>query len=244
MNKIKDIYGLRGSHTAVFLGSGPSINNITDEQWEAISKTDTWAINNWVYHPFVPKFYHPEVKKYNRDVIKRRIAARDDYKDVTFIVNQERTYLLDVIGHDKPVYSYRMHKINTVKKPIVPKYTPSNDPNTLTCNLNSSMTMLLELMCRFKYKKVIFFGVDMYDSRYFWTDRPEYGKTHCQWNKDHEGKSPDAPHNTAHIKNFIVWFSKKRMGKHGGAFFVGHKDTALWPDLLYYNIEKGEIINE
>ncbi len=245
MNKIKNIYKRKGSHTAVFLGSGPSINNITEEQWKFIDKADTWAVNNWVYHPFVPDFYHIEVKKYDKDIVKSRIAARgDDYRDTNFIVNQDRKYILDVIGPQENIYLYKMHKINVVKKSIVPKYTPSNNPDILICNLNSSITMLLELMCRFKYKKVIFFGVDMYDSRYFWTDRPEYGKTHCQWNKDHEGKSPDAPHNTAHIKNFIVWFSKKRMSKHGGAFFVGHKDTTLWPDLLYYDMEKGEVENE
>ncbi len=238
MRTIKDICKNKGSHIAVFLGSGPSINNITDEQWELIAKADTWTVNNWVYHPFVPKFYHPEVKKYNRDIIRRRIAARDDYDNVNFIINQDRMHLLDVIGKDKKVYTYRMHKINAVKKPIVPRYTPSSNPNILTCNLNSSITMIFELMLRFKYKKVIFFGVDMSDSRYFWTDKPEYGETHCQWNKDHEHNNPDKPHNTAHIKNFIVWFSKKRMSKHGGTFFVGHKDTALYPGLEYIDIEE------
>ena len=78
----------------------------------------------------------------------------------------------------------------------------------------------------------------MKDSRYFWTGKPEFGETHCQWNKDHEGKKPDAPHNTSHVKNFMVWFSNKRMAEFGGEFRVGHKDTALYPDIKYIDIEK------
>lgn len=240
MKSIAEIHEKKKSDTAVFLGSGSSINNISDEQWKAISKTDTWTVNNWVYHPFVPDFYHVEVKKYNKDIVKRRIAERGDaYKDVTFVVNTKRRYILDVIGSKKNVYLYKMHKINVAKKSIVPKYEPNNNPNVLTCNLNSSLTMLLELMCRLKYKRVVFFGVDLLNSLYFWTDRPEYGETHCQWNKDHEGRKPTDFHNTSHVKNFMVWFSKNRMFEVGGEFFVGHKDTMLYPELKLYDIIGG-----
>ncbi len=131
-----------------------------------------------------------------------------------------------------------MRKLNVINKPIIPKYESTDDPNVLLCNLNSSVTMLLELLCRFKYKKVIFFGMDLTDSRYFWTGKSEYGEVHCQWNKDHEGGNPKQPHNTAHIKNFVVWFSKKKMSKVGGKFFVGHKDTLLYPGLNYLDIER------
>lgn len=237
MEKLEKMYRLKGSDVAVFLGSGPSINNITGKQWKTISRLDTWTVNNWVYHPFVPKFYHLEIKRYNSELLKKRMRMRgDDYRNTNFIVNQRRTYLLDIIGPQKHIYGYEKRKINVLKEPIVPKYKPSNDPNVLISNLNSSVTMLLELFCRFKYEKVVFFGMDLTSSLYFWTNRPEYGETHCQWNKDHEGRKPEQPHNTAHIKNFVVWFSKKRMDKVGGEFFVGHKDTLLYPDLKYLKL--------
>lgn len=231
MKSLKHIYKHKGSDTAVFLGSGSSINNISDELWNRIGSYDTWTVNNWVYHPFVPKFYHLEAKKINRQILKERFASRDDYGDVVFIVNRDRKYLLDLIGGCKYIYGYRMHKINAVSKSIIPKYRPSNDPNVLTCNLNSSFTMVLELLCRFKYRRVVLFGVDLRDPLYFWTDRSEYGVTHCQWNKDHQGRRRDQPHNTCHIVKFVRWFSKARMGKVGGQIFVGHEDTALYPGL-------------
>lgn len=234
MKNIEHIYKHKKSDIAIFLGSGPSINNITPKQWDIISKHDSWTMNNWLYHPFVPNFYHPEVKSYNRELWKKRkLEMGDKFKDTVFIINMDRTYLLDVIGKQKYIYCYKMNKINVTNNPIIPKYKSDTDPNTLTCNLNSSMTLLLELLCRFKYKKVIFFGVDMYDSTYFWTNRPEYGEVHAQWNKDHEGRNPKQPHNASHLVNFIAWFSKNKMND---GFFVGHKDTSLYPELEYYDI--------
>lgn len=237
MKKLEEIYKRKDSDIAVFLGSGPSINNVTGRQWKAISKLDTWTVNNWVYHPFVPRFYHVEAKTWNRELLKKRIRMRgDDYKDTNFIINQSRLYLLDVIGPREHIYCYKMSKINVVNDPIVPKYKPSDNANVLVCNLNSSITMMLELLCRFKYRKVVFFGMDLVNSRYFWTGRPEYGEVHCQWNKDREGRKPEQRHNTAHIRNFVVWFSRKRMGEIGGEFFVGHKDTLLYSGLRYFKL--------
>jgi len=237
MKKLEEIYKRKGSDVAVFLGSGPSINNVTGKQWKVMAKLDTWTVNNWVYHTFVPRFYHVEAKSYNRPLLKERMRARkEQYRNVNFVINKSRLYLLDVIGPQEYIYSYEMRKINVTNEPVVPKYKPSNDPNVLVCNLNSSVTMILELLQRFKYKKVIFFGMDLINSRYFWTDRPEYGKTHCQWNKDHEGRKPEQPHNTSHIRNFVVWFSKNWMREIGGEFFVGHKDTLLYPGLKYLKL--------
>jgi hypothetical protein len=239
MKPLQDIYKHKKSDIAVFLGCGSSINNITKKQWNKISKVDSWAVNNWLYHPFVPNFYHIEVKKNDKDIWKKRKIERgNDFKNTVFFINiKRRKILLDIIGNEKYIYSYNMDKINIVNEPIIPKYVPSSNPNTLICNLNASITMVLELICNFKYKKVIFFGVDLYNSIYFWTNRPEYGETHIQWNQA-PGKTPNDPHNTAHLKNFIIWFSENRMKDIGGEFFVGHKDTLLYPGLKFIDIEQ------
>jgi hypothetical protein len=238
MRNLCDIIKHKGSDTAVFLGCGSSINNITSEQWDKIKQFDTWTTNNWAYHSFVPKFYHLEMRKPNTpgrklhaQLIRSRMA-HEAYDDVIFIINRDRAYLLDVIGKNrKNIYLYKMNKVNAIKKPIIPKYKPSKNPNILTCNLNASFTMVLELLTRFKYKKILFWGVDLHDCRYFWTNKPEYGKVHRQINRD----KPDEPHNTAHIRNFVVWFAG-RQKKLGCEFFVCHKDTLLYPDFDYFEL--------
>lgn len=241
IKQLKDIYEKKASDTAIFLGSGPSINNITSAQWGAFSKFDTWTINNFLYHWFTKiNFYHVEIKPYNKDIWKsRKLEHGDLYKNTNFIINKNpkrKKILVDIIGEYGNIYEYNMHKINVEKEPIIPKYKSSTDPNTLVCNLNASMTMILELFYRFKYKKVIFFGVDMLTSEYFWSNGL-YGETHCVFNKDHEpGKKSNSPHSTSHIKNFIVWFSKEKMKEVGGKFYVGNTTTALYPDLEYINV--------
>jgi len=226
------------SNTAVFLGSGSSINDITPEQWIRINQYDTWAVNNWCYHPFVPNFYHLEVKKYNKDLVRKRIEEKGNlYKKVNFIINKERSYLIGVVGLNRKIYNYYMDKINMKKTTEVPRnYIPNPSFNRLTCNLNSSFTMILELLWKMQYEKIIIFGMDMKDSKYFWTGRPEYGETHCQWNKDHRGSKATDPHAGAHIKNFIIWFNNTVLKRHNSKIYVGYKETLLYPEIEYMEI--------
>lgn len=245
--KLEEIYKNKKSETAVFLGSGSSINNITDKEWKIISKVDTWSINNWIYHWFVPNFYHLEVKSYDIDIVRRRFAERgDDYKDTSFIVKEgpSSKNVLSAIGPNKNVYFYKLCKMEGID---LSKYNPkirnkfklSDDPNELLVyNLSSSLGLMLDFLWRFKYKKIVLFGFDMHDSRYFWTDKPEYGETHCQFNKDFRpSKKIDQPHNTFRIKDYVVWFNKEWMSKIGCELVVGHKDTTLYPELKYFDME-------
>jgi len=240
MKKLSEIYKLKGSKTAILLACGTSIGRITDEQWKIIAKHDSFAINNFLYHPFVPTFYHAEVKWHDKDIWKKRKDMKGDtYKDVNFIINKKRTdVMFDVIGEYGNLFGYDMHKINIHKRPIVTKYTPHKNPNVLTCNLNASITMLFDILYKFKYKRVILFGVDLMDSKYFWTDKPEYGEVHAQFNYDGAGKKvPTDPHNVSHIQNFLVWFANKKMKEVGGKIYVGHKLTALYPEIEYMALE-------
>jgi hypothetical protein len=245
MKEFQELYKIKGSDIAVFLGSGSSINRITNEQWEKISEVDTWTVNNWVYHPFVPKFYNLEVKGIDKKIITERFLEKEEeYNNTHFIVDKSKKLALNSISTQKNVYLYNldiMDDVDTSKHnpKIKYEYKVSSDPNTLIAhNLCSSLTLILDFLWRFGYEKVIFFGVDMHDSRYFWTNRPEYGKTHCQYNHDHKkNKKIEQPHTTFRIKDFIIWFSEEWMSKIDCKLFVGHKDTILYPDLKYFDIE-------
>lgn len=245
--KLEEIYKNRKSDVAVFLGSGSSINNITDKQWQIISKVDSWSINNWIYHWFVPDFYHLEVKSYDIDIVRKRFAARgNDYNNTSFIVDRgkRKNNVLSAIGPDKKVYFYKLcimegTDLSKHNPKIWKKFKPSDNPNEiLVYNLSSSLGLMLDFLWRFKYKKVILFGFDMYNSAYFWTNKPEYGETHCQFNKDHiKSKKVDQPHNTFHVKDYVVWFNEEVMSKIDCELLVGHKDTMLYPELKYIDIE-------
>lgn len=253
MKPFNEIYKHKGSDVAVFLGCGKSINNITPAQWKAISKFDVWTSNNFIYHDFVPDFYHVEIKRNkNLDIWThwRHDIKGKKYDNVKFIIKDhpKRKFLLDAVGRkSKYVYGYHMKKINVKAKGTLPNYKMGS--RHLTCNCNASFTMILEMLYKFKYKKVIFFGVDLDDSRYFWSDmnfnrggkaskrRAKYKgeKVHCNFNKNND---PNKPHTTSHLVPYIVGFNKKYMNKIGCKMYVGHKKTLLYPGLPCINILK------
>lgn len=253
MNPFNKMFKHKGSNTAVFLGCGPSINNVTKKQWKMISKFDVWTSNNFIYHDFIPKFYHVEIKKNkNFDIWKhwRHNIKGKEYDDVIFIIKDhpKRKFLLEAIGCDsKYIYGYHVRKINNEAKNIIPNYKISS--KYLTCNCNASFTMILEMLYKFKYEKIILFGVDLKDSRYFWSDNSincggkssrinatyKGEKIHCNFNKNNQ---PDKPHTTSHLVNYIIGFNEKYMKLINCKIFVGHKNTSLYPGLPYIDILK------
>lgn len=115
--ELSDLKQYISSDTAVFLGSCSSINYITDEQWNKLLSFDTWAVNNWVYHPtIVPKFYHLEVKQYHdNDILKRRFEEKwEKYKNTRFLTEiYKKELICEVIGHEHEsnIYTYYRDKV-------------------------------------------------------------------------------------------------------------------------------------
>ena len=74
---VESLRSKKKSDQAVFLGCGPSINDITDEQWGKIDSMDVWTSNNWYIHDVVPDFYHLEVKLHrNGEYSAKKIKER------------------------------------------------------------------------------------------------------------------------------------------------------------------------
>ncbi|MHA2023947.1 MAG: hypothetical protein ACTSWQ_09835 [Candidatus Thorarchaeota archaeon] len=247
---IQDIQSARkykNSSTAVFLGSGSSINDITDKQWAKLREFDLWTVNNWVYHPtVVPRFYHLELKSYGFPIVSRRFEEKKDkYKDVKFIVpegksltltNGAKVRTLDAIPSCCEVFTYSWVNNKTrEKKNINASYQMRDD--VVTRSYGVSITSVLELMYKFGYERIVLYGVDLNNSLYFWTGGdPKYGKVHHQTNKAHENRSPKSPHSTSRIVTFITDFNSRWMVPKGGSIYVGTKKSMLYSDLNYISI--------
>jgi hypothetical protein len=195
------------SEYGVFLGCGSSINAITKNQWKAIEQCDVWVSNNFLYHWYIPDFYHVELKSGKRQWLnlwKRRKADKGDtYDDVKFICNRDHCgHILPQIGEHPMVFGYprKVWKSNNRCKRDLKFGNHSN---------NASFTLVLDLLSRMGYKKTILFGVDLLNAKYFWTGKREFGETHCDTNKDRPKKSP---HTTAgRVPHFVqtcrtLWF--------------------------------------
>jgi len=234
-NKLIDFKTLpdhKGSDVAFFLGCGDSINDITVEQWDIINENDVWTSNNFIYHPFVPDFYHVEMKSGQPDWIKlwgkRKRQKGSEYDDVKFIVNAGHCgHILPAIGDHPQVFGYPRNVVKNNKN-------AQRKDDMATHSNNASFTLVLDLLDKMKYDKTILFGVDLKRSTYFWTDTKEFGKTHQNTNK---GLAKTAPHTTAsRVPQFI-----KKVAKHWfrGSLYIGYKDSLLYDiGLKYIDIEK------
>jgi hypothetical protein len=225
------------SETAVLLGSGSSINDITKKEWRRILVNDVWAINNWVYHPFIVPHFNPlELKSYDFDIVKDRLNEKWEkgYNKVVYIITRDN--VANAIGHKHEL----IYKIDPISRRgprggrvIDADYNPNE--KVPVKSYNTSFSLIIDVLYKLGYKKIFLFGFDMTNSKYFWTDGDPkvYGKVHHQWNKQHEGKSPDAPHNTFHIKDFIVDFNRRHMIPNKREIVVGNTKTALYPELRF-----------
>lgn len=249
MLDIRHLQQYKQSDTAFFLGSGQSINEITHEMWNIILKHDIWTVNNWIYHPvIVPDFYHIEVKHYNYDLIQQRIKEKlIAYKDVKSIFPRGKTIktkdgrankLEQVVPDGMLKFDYSMVARDSKRTHSKFNADYQFDPSSLTKSYDMSITAIFELMYKMGYKRIITFGIDLFNSFYFWTGgNPEYGEVHHQTNKAHENKPPEQPHATHRIKDFLVDFDRRWMQKDRIGLYVGHTNTALWPDLTCFELE-------
>lgn len=233
MHPFSDLIKKKNKDIAVLLGSGPSINNITENQWDIISKhTDSWALNNWIYHPFfVPNFYHLELKHYNYNIIREYLEKKKElYENVSFIIPSSRKIKFPngeskMLGNVFPEYYKNIYGYKCILrgKPTDKKINSNYNMNKgLTKSYLASISIMMEIFYKFGYKTVFFYGVDMNDSYYFWSDNKDIKKVHHRTNKEHEGKNPFSPHNTSHMVDFIIdfrdrWFSKKGINLYTGS---------------------------
>lgn len=233
-----DLKKFKKSDTCVFLGSGSSINKITPAQWHWIQSQDVWTVNNWVYHPkIVPNFYHIESKWYDYYILKRRFEEKKkQYADCNFIFpagkyirmkDDRRELLSDIVFKGAKKFTYKAQARDPKRTHDILTANYKMHPSLLTKSYDMSVTLMFEMMFKFGYKEITLFGIDLYNSYYFWTNRPECGEVHHQTNKAHEGKDPKLPHATARIMQFIVDFNKRWMKKNKKEIFIGHEDTAL-----------------
>lgn len=134
---------------AVFLGCGPSINELNKE---FLVGKDVWANNNFILHPeIIPDFYHLELKEHrNGPTFRKYIEKRKkEYLNTNWILNGNRRYLLDVISPEvfKNIFLY----------------------NNIKVYCEASVSIIFQIMMSLKYENIYVCGIDLYSCEYFWT---------------------------------------------------------------------------
>lgn len=198
--QLKNIYDLepirfKKSDTLYIFGSGPSINDISETQWEEIRGCDSAAINNWTLHPFAPDFYFFEPSRTHKNI--------DDYWHNLSLQKSNYSnsiiFLKDFLNRGREndlVYLYDTHITKDNSFPpiyaIPGLYIPymgeefrkylklysflsgsrSSRKFSYLFEKRGSVTTLIHFGWFMKYKRIILAGVDLNNSDYFFLHAP------------------------------------------------------------------------
>jgi len=194
--------------SAFFLGCSTSINSLTLEQEQKIQDNfDVWVSNNFMVHKrIIPDFYHMEIKHHRNGPLIHRLAhqKREEYQNVSWIIDQTRTYILNYVSiNDYPHENFYLYP-KVYRKEEHGKYNP--DPNNISVSCNASITVIADIMSRMGYENIYFYGVDMNDSRYFWSGNKDYADVQMEdivKSCKPDERSIEDPHPTMHMKDYL-----------------------------------------
>ena len=203
--KIKDIHKEKKSDIAIILGCGSSINCIPQTDWKLFEKCDTFVMNFFLYHDFVPNFYYLELKqRYFKRWTEERLKKGSIYDDVNFIYPEGRIkYCVKAIGSCNKIFTYKQFQHwNSKRENIsIPKNFRLHNQK-LTKAFSGSLSLIVDLVFKMKYKYVVFYGIDLINSKYFWTDS-DIKNVHTKTNK---GYPEEHNHNTFGMQDYLHQF--------------------------------------
>ena len=178
MNKVKK------SDTITIYGCGSSINNLTENEKDRLHQFDSVAFN-WFAFSHIPVTYYLVREQAN---IPKRVHGDETVDNFYYLINKyyKKSCIVihDLKHHSPDAYDYSCY--NNPTRQFIPSYITvkdvklkGNDPgverwrkeNILKDGIHhgkTTMTNVLHFAVWMGYEKIIFVGVDLYDSRYFW----------------------------------------------------------------------------
>ena len=254
-NKLKhfstlQISDYKNNDSLFILGSGASINEYTEKEWEIIRHKNSIGFNFWLIHDFIPTFYMFEPTRYeeNNEIYFEIFSHRAElYKDVPIIGKDLETGYFDVNAIPK---NLRKNIFIPYRAPIpgsnetymakalqlIVNYKLFSNCNTMLFR-RASLSYLISFGVLAGYKNIILCGVDLNNARYFYEDKsysnkgfriPEtrpYTHMHSTVDKAFTGETIDMVVLT--LYDFLL-------KPQGIRLYIGSKKSLLYPDLPFY----------
>jgi hypothetical protein len=237
------------SGTVFMLGSGPSINGIPRQRWDAIARHDSMACNFWLFHNFVPTFYFYEAigSQNGKLEVFRRVAEKraKEYAHCIKIVTglQELAPDFDLCRPD--AWAHDLYTIYTIpvaarnKQEFISGLRLVRSLGLFGMSQRikyifkqaSSITGLISLAVRMGYKQIVLCGVDLQNGEYFYQDPELYAD-----GNEVEFQPQNAPHS---LVTFQPWkiltdvavqvMSREILEPAGVKIYVENRSSRLWP---------------
>ena len=195
----------RNSDTLFILGSGPSVNELTTDEWNQINSSDSWGFNFWLCHKHIPNCYFLQSpissindKKHllNLDILmtKMLMDKKQEYEKVNFFVRGDGVNKFEFHNHkigksllgNRFMYHFIPELGISSSSKISPEtlineldrfnfFQPSKNINLIP-KFGSTIGELIPLALVSGYKKIILCGIDMNDGRHFYDSESYYKK--------------------------------------------------------------------
>ena len=246
---------IKKSDTIFILGSGASINDLTDKDWDTIKKHDSVGFNFWMVHDFVPTYYffEPCLEDDRHKVFLNLLEQKKHlYSRLPLICNYK--YWIDAKKNfddfpcevKKSVYlSVRYYFFQTSTLLIKSSLAFLSLMNFFgVSNLNmiihhsGTLSAIVMFAALSGYKNIVMVGVDLNSTNYFWDDDPkkypvrprkiEIGKVHFTADK-HRRRHYWIP-----VTEYLDIFNRIFLRHNCIKLFIGSKKSLLYPQFPSY----------
>jgi hypothetical protein len=200
----------RRSDTVFVFGSGYSLNDIGEDEWEAMSGHDTFGFNAFYYQRWVRTDFHllrtgiyGELRwQIFAEEVSEALNANPRFADTIFVMQGD--YLAyfsnQLVGYGFLPENARVFRYHAARAPglLTGSFAEGirHAPGTLADVVNCAYLL--------GWKEIVLVGVDLYDSRYFWLDPDQtlaYDRERATLVpaevNNLRGNRYDEPHNTA-----------------------------------------------
>lgn len=191
-----DMTKIKKSDTLFILGSGASVNDLTEKDWDYIASCNSIGFNYWMAHPFVPDLYFTEPPPNERvwaEYLGQYEASKEAYASVPFIVNfkhwqkdLERYPLSSIPGPlHKNLYYYapyylRLNKPWMIRLALMTWKSKGSKPDRFDWLIlqRASLGMLIMFGLFTGFKHIVLVGVDLSNTQYFFEDKSKEFRYH------------------------------------------------------------------
>jgi hypothetical protein len=249
---------MKKSDTLFVLGSGSSINHISEDEWGVIRESDTLGFNFWVLHDFVPNFYVFEpthISPWRECFLRAHHLRCDDYQGTVNILKDgerdKKRKLLDYIESLPEKFRQNLYlswdweipdeSVDSFTETIrLLKKNGYLTSSRMPCyRKRASVFYIILLALRFGYKEIILCGVDLSDSQYFYEEKRDIysdmgGPVRPVLRNMNVHKTNDTAYGELTISRLIEILNQEVLLPSGIELSVAFRSSKLYPMLPSY----------
>lgn len=244
-----EVRRFKKTDTLFILGSGPSINDLSEKDFDIIRNHDSIGFNFWMVHDFVPSMYCFQHTEYaNGSIYSILNDKKKQYKDVPFFVRgslirknlsfcaeMHQKYMDDLSCYflnELPVHSkVAIDVIELIKFFQRLGHFEFGRISKFQPKWRGTLGLLISLAYQMGYRKIILCGIDMKDSRYFY-DHHSYDKIRMLYKLPAAGDHniltmEDKSHSNSTVSNYVENLARFIRKENNVEMFISTSESVL-----------------